>query len=157
MSGHKAEKPIPRPILIGIAALLALTMTMVGLARLTGFRLGVADPSPVVAQRDLMFDERPDGSVQVVERLPSGETRPLDLLEPGTYTFVSGALRALARGHRDTGRPSTAQAVFRLTSWADGRLTLDDLGSGAHMELKAYGPTNSEAFARLLTVGGDKQ
>ena len=77
--------------------------------------------------------------------------------------FVRGALRALARERRadvgdntagipDAGSVTTPveHAPFRLTRYTDGRLTLDDTTTGAHLELRAFGPTNAAAFAGLL-------
>jgi len=148
MSGHHPEKPIPRPILIGIATLLVLSLILVGVARLTGFKVGVADPSDTLAQRDLIFVDQPDGAIAVIT---AGDRQEIERLAPGTNAFIRGSLHALARGHRD-GAATKGEAVFRLTRWADGRLTLDDLATGAHMELDAYGPTNTLEFARLLPV-----
>lgn len=153
MSGHHAEKPIPRPILIGIAAIMVLSLGLVAVARLTGFKLGQPEPSEVRIQRDLMFVDQSDGSIAVIE---AGNHQEIDRLEPGSNNFIRGSLHALARGHRDVTGPKN-EAVFRLTQWADGRLSLDDLVSGAHMELQAYGPTNRDEFSRLLTVNGQRR
>jgi putative photosynthetic complex assembly protein len=40
-----------------------------------------------------------------------------------------------------------------LTRWADGRISLEDPETGRVIELDAFGPTNGEAFAQLLTAG----
>ena len=42
-----------------------------------------------------------------------------------------------------------------LTRWADGRLSLEDRTTGRVIALDAFGPTNGEAFAQLLTAGGN--
>jgi putative photosynthetic complex assembly protein len=39
---------------------------------------------------------------------------------------------------------------FRLALHADGRLTLEDPATSRTIELQAFGPANSGAFARLL-------
>ena len=57
-------------------------------------------------------------------------------------------MRGLAseRKHEDIG-----DAVpFRLTEWADGRLTLEDPTTHRTIELEAFGRTNEEVFARML-------
>ena len=41
---------------------------------------------------------------------------------------------------------------FRLTGWADGRLTLEDPTTGRRIEMEAFGITNEEVFAHLLTI-----
>ena len=40
--------------------------------------------------------------------------------------------------------------VFRLTEWADGELSLQDLSTSKKIELEAFGPTNRDVFAHLL-------
>jgi len=149
MSGPFGDKPIPRTLLIGVGALLALVIVLVGVARVTGYKLGVPPAEAVaVDSRDVIFIDQEDGGVLVLE---AGSRARIDVLSPGTYGFVRGAMRALAREHR--GLERGADAPFRLTAWNDGRVTLDDLTTQARIELKAYGPTNAEAFSRLLTVG----
>jgi putative photosynthetic complex assembly protein len=44
---------------------------------------------------------------------------------------------------------------FRLTLWHDGRLVLDDPATGRHVDLRAFGTTNRNAFARLLPRSDD--
>ena len=56
-------------------------------------------------------------------------------------------------GAGDGGASAAGHAPFRLTRYADGRLALDDPSTGAHVELRAFGPTNEAAFARLLPAG----
>ncbi|MEO0035498.1 MAG: hypothetical protein RLZZ501_1521 [Pseudomonadota bacterium] len=148
MSGPHGDKPIPRPVLIGAGTLLLLVVILAGVARYTGYRLGVAPQANALVSRDVAFVDQPDGSIAVED--PATHAR-IDLLEPGTYGFVRGATRALAREHR--GLAQGGAAPFRLTRWDDGRVTLQDLTTGTRIELEAYGPTNLEAFTRLLTVG----
>jgi putative photosynthetic complex assembly protein len=149
MSGPFGDKPIPRPLLIGVGVMLALVIGLVGVAKVSGYKLGLP-PADAVAidSRDVIFIDQPDGGVLVLE---AGSREKIDVLAPGAYGFVRGAMRALAREHRGLERGE--DAPFRLTAWNDGRVTLDDLTTQARIELKAYGPTNADAFARLLTVG----
>lgn len=149
MSGPFGDKPIPRPLLIGVGVMLALVIVLVGVAKMSGYKLGLP-PAEAVAidSRDVIFIDQPDGGVLVLE---AGSRAKIDVLAPGAYGFVRGAMRALAREHRGLERGE--DAPFRLTAWNDGRVTLDDLTTQSRIELKAYGPTNAEAFARLLTVG----
>jgi putative photosynthetic complex assembly protein len=74
--------------------------------------------------------------------------RPLAVLDPGTNGFVRGVLRGLARERRRQGLGS--EIPFHLAQRADGRLTLVDPATERVIDLKAFGPTNTQAFARLL-------
>ena len=65
---------------------------------------------------------------------------------------MRGALRGLARERRLDG--AGAESPFRLAAWPGGRLTLEDTATGRVLDLHAYGQTNAEAFARLLTARG---
>lgn len=47
---------------------------------------------------------------------------------------------------KDAGRDSPV----RITEWADGALTLTDLGTGRIIELGSFGPDNRRAFAAIL-------
>jgi putative photosynthetic complex assembly protein len=64
---------------------------------------------------------------------------------------MRGTLRGLARDRRM--RDLGPEAPFRLVSWTDGRLTLDDTATGRRLDLLAFGQTQAEAFARLLPTG----
>jgi putative photosynthetic complex assembly protein len=67
----------------------------------------------------------------------------------GQNGFLRGVLRGFARTRRADG--IGAEAPFRLTAWADGRLTLSDPSTGRRADLEAFGPTNEAVFAKFLT------
>lgn len=139
------DRTLPRGALIGAAALVALSLGLVAVARLAGYQPARPPVSAVIERRDLKFVDRPDGAVLVY----AGETgRLIDTLQPGTNGFVRGVLRGLARERRAD--HVGAEPPFRLTRWADGRLSLDDPSTGRHVDLEVFGPTNSEAFAGIL-------
>ena len=148
VSESVGNRPFPRGALLGAAALVGFALLSATTARLTG--VGTTQmPAAVAAEsRELRFEDRADGSVAVYEA-PDDEL--VDVLAPGTNGFVRGALRGLARERKrqDLG----PQPPFRLTLWVDGRLSLEDPSTGRQIDLEASGPTNREAFARLLTVG----
>jgi putative photosynthetic complex assembly protein len=128
--------------------LIGFTLLAVTAARVTGVGQSEHQPAPAVASKELRFEDRADGAVLVYE----GDGRSLvEVLEPGSGGFVRGVLRALARERRSQevgkGQP------FRLARRADGSLTLEDIGTGRLINLEAFGPTNEEAFARLLARG----
>jgi putative photosynthetic complex assembly protein len=99
----------------------------------------------VVSSHELRFEDRADGAVLVYEH-----EQLVDTLSPGTNGFVRGVLRGLARGRRADGVGRSPP--FRLTRWADGRLSLDDPETGRHVDLEVFGPTNAGAFADILTA-----
>jgi putative photosynthetic complex assembly protein len=76
----------------------------------------------------------------------------VDTLQPGTNGFVRGVLRGLVRERRAE-RIGPAPP-FRLTRWADGRLSLDDPSTGRHVDIEVFGPTNAGAFADILIATG---
>jgi putative photosynthetic complex assembly protein len=143
------DKTLPRGALIGAGTLVIASLLLVGLARITGY--GPAKPplSAVVERYDLRFEDRADGAVLIY----SDATNDLvDTLQPGTNGFVRGVLRGLVRERRaDHIGPLPP---FRLTRWADGRLSLDDPSTGRHVDLEVFGPTNAGAFADILIASG---
>ncbi len=152
----------PRPVLIAAGVLAVATIIGAGVARRTG--AGHVEPprSSVAASRDLWFDDAPGGVVIVRTHTAAGVDSTVATLHSGEGMFVRGTLRALARGRRLGASATDADAAtavshapFRLTRYADGRLTLDDSSTGAHLELRAYGPTNAAAFAGLLPAAPD--
>ena len=74
------------------------------------------------------------------------------IIEPGTNGFLRATVRGLAQ-ERMREEPAPGPP-FRLTAWADGRLTLEDPTTGRTVEMEAFGKTNAEAFAQLLTDRG---
>jgi putative photosynthetic complex assembly protein len=139
---------IPRPIIAGTGLLLLLVMILAGTARLTGvgvLRNPQPDPADALAMRDLQFVDREDGGIEI-RSAPDGAV--LDVLPPESHGFIRGSMRALVRertrrGHRD-------EMPFRVAAWPDGRLTLEDLATGAIVDLRAFGADNAAVFAALL-------
>lgn len=144
-----ARRPFPRGPLLGAATLLAFVLLVVGVSRGVGTVPTGTPPDPAVAaavaSRDLRFVDRPDGTVAVVD---AADERVVEVLASGQDNFIRGTLRGFARERRrqDIG----SEPPFRITRWADGRLSLDDSTTGRRVELSAFGPTNAEAFGRLL-------
>jgi putative photosynthetic complex assembly protein len=144
---QKPDGGVPRGALIGAAVLVCGSLLLVGVARLTGYHPAQPPPSAVVESRDLRFEDRPDGAVLIYL---AGQNVLVDTLPPGTNGFVRGVLRGLVRERRaDHIGP---MPPFRLTRWANGRLSLDDPSTGRHVDLEVFGPTNAGAFADILTA-----
>jgi putative photosynthetic complex assembly protein len=136
----------PRGPLFGAAALVALALVAACVGRLA------TRPAPsvvgAVMERDLRFADRADGAILVYQE---GVAAPLTVVT-GQAGFLRGTLRALARERRLD--RLGADAPFRLSAWADGRLTLDDTATGQRIELEAFGSDNAAVFARLLAARG---
>ncbi len=139
---------IPRPALAGAGALVAVAILAAAGARLTGVGTVEVPPSRVVESRALTFEDAGDGSVVIRE---AGSTDVLHVVAPGTNGFLRGVLRGLARERklRGVGR----EPAFRLTRWADGRLTLEDPETERRLYLGPFGSTNVEVFVELLGAG----
>ena len=105
------------------------------------------DTSVAVQTRHLLFQDRADGSIAVLD---AGTTEPFEILAPQTNGFLRGTLRGLARARKLA--HESAQVPFELTRWADGRLSLRDPATAREIALEPFGPTNTEAFKRLLTL-----
>lgn len=147
MSEPGADRLIPRGVLWGAAALIGFTIVSAGAAR-----VGVIGPeqkpaAEAAAIRDLRFKDRADGAVTVHE---ASDDRLVAVLPPGGDGFIRGAMRGLARERRQ--KEVGPEPPFRLTRWDNGRLSLEDTGTGRRIDLEAFGPTNAQAFGRLLTA-----
>jgi putative photosynthetic complex assembly protein len=143
------DRTLPRGVLLGAGFLVIGSLCLVSVARLTGYQPARPAPSVAVASYDLRFVDRPDGGVAVYT---SADNRMVDLLPPGTNGFVRGVLRGLVRGRKAESIDATPP--FRLTRWADGRLSLDDPSTGRHVDLEVFGLTNAGAFADILIASG---
>jgi putative photosynthetic complex assembly protein len=140
-----AEQTLPRGLLVGAGILVISSLVMVSVARFTGYHPETPPVSTVVQSYDLRFEDRPDGAVLVYDNADNALTYTV---EPGTNGFVRGVLRGLVRERRADHVGPTPP--FRLTRWADGRLSLDDPSTGRHVDLEVFGPANAGAFADIL-------
>jgi len=141
----KPRDTMPRGPLWALAALLLLVTLGTAGVRLSGSSIRAPD-APPVAQRSLRFEDRPDGSVAVLDARSGQQIESVQ----GEAGFLRGALRAMARERRKQGLGS--EPAFELIARADGRLTLADPASGERIDLESFGPTNAGVFARLLSA-----
>ncbi|MCX8004464.1 MAG: photosynthetic complex assembly protein PuhC [Burkholderiaceae bacterium] len=145
MSDPFADRPFPRGVLLAAAALAVLSLAVAVFVRLTGIG-GVNTPVPQpLSERALLFVDRAEGGVAVVD---AGSGATVTVLAPGEDGFIRATVRSLARERRAHG--IGADVPFRLVHGADGRLLLIDPATGRRIDLIAFGPTNVAAFARLL-------
>jgi putative photosynthetic complex assembly protein len=137
---------VPRGPLLAVAAIVAASVLAVAAVRLTGVGASPLPAEPPVAVRDFRFEDRPDGSIAVLDAI--GGHSALHV-EPGTNGFLRSTMRGLARERKRSG--IAADIPFRLTAHADGRLTLEDPATGRRIDLGSFGPANSAVFARLMS------
>ncbi len=145
------QKKFPKGPLLAAGVMIAFSLAAASTARLGDIgTVALADAEPVVV-RELRFEDRDDGGIDVVE-MP--EARLIDTIQPETNGFIRGVLRGFAR-QRHLEKMSD-KPPFILTGWSDGTMSLEDPLTGRRVPLDAFGPTNAEAFARLLTAGQEQ-
>lgn len=140
---------IPRGVIIGAGLLMLFTIVIAGVSHHAGTYHVTVPPTTAVASRDLFFADQHDGGVLVTDA-KSGKR--VALIEPKTGGFVRGIMRGLVREHRL--KEQATGSAFRLTHWADGRLSIADPATGESFDLEAFGSTNELAFAKLLDDDG---
>jgi putative photosynthetic complex assembly protein len=143
-TGSYADKGIA-----ALAVVVLISVLAVALARMSGYEPVAPDNGTVIASCRLGFEDAASGAVIVFD-WDSGAT--LEELAPGEGSFVRGVLRSLVRERRSRGL--SADQPFRITRFSNGSLTLQDKSTGRRIELQAFGPSNAEAFARLLDASG---
>ena len=147
MSDTTRTPPFPRGTLLLAALAIALSLTAAVVGRITG----AANSEPtarMVLSRDLLFKDRSDGAVVVFDA--ANRSAPIAIVAPETNGFLRATMRGLAR--QRLRQDADIDVPFRLTEYADGRLTMEDPTTGRRVEMEAFGITNEEAFARLLTA-----
>ena len=147
MSDPSDNGLLPRGALLGAAALVCFALTAVLVSQESGIGTSSLPESAVVASLELRFVDRADGAVEVYSH---ADDTLVEVLPAGTNGFLRGTLRGLARYRKPYG--VGAGRPFRLTRYADGRLSLDDPVTGEHIDLEAFGPANAGIFADLLTA-----
>lgn len=149
MSDPFRGRPFPVGALIGAAALLGFSLLAVTAVRLSGIGKIDSTPPPALESVDIRFEDRVDGALVVYI---DDEDQLVEVLPPGNQGFIRGVLRALGRERRSRG--VEGPAPYRLSRRVDGSVTLEDLSTGRLINLRSFGPTNEESFARLLPSSG---
>lgn len=147
MGQNRKPPPFPRDTLIIAGTVVLLSIMTAAAGRMTGAANSAPTAAPVAA-RDLLFRDRPDGSVAVFDA--TNPAKPIDIFAPATNGFLRATMRGLAR--QRLRQDADREVPFHLTEWADGRLTLEDPTTGRMVEMEAFGITNEEVFAGLLTA-----
>ena len=138
---------VPRVPLMALGGLVLACVVAVGAVRLTGVGADHVVDAPTLSTRELRFEDRPDGSIVVLD---ASGAQVVATVAPGTNGFLRGTMRGLARERRREG--IGAELPFRMTGHADGRLTLEDPATGRHVDLGSFGPTNAAVFARIMAA-----
>lgn len=147
MGQNHKPPPFPRDTLIIAGTVVLLSIMIAAAGQITGAAESAPTAAPV-ATRDLVFRDRPDGSVAVFDA--TNTSAPIDIVAPETNGFLRATMRGLAR--QRLRQDADREVPFHLTEWADGRLTLEDPTTGRRVEMEAFGITNEEVFAGLLTA-----
>lgn len=144
-TGSRRWRPYPAVPLAGMVSLVVISLVGATFAVLNDDGRDAASPVPLVASVDLYFEDHEDGSVVVRE---AGGGTVIDVLDPGTNGFVRATLRTLANARGTLG--AGAEEPFTVGINEAGRVLLIDPVSAREIDLRAFGPTNAEAFARYL-------
>ena len=150
---HDHRNMAPSVPLYAAMALVVLTVLGVAYQRLVvvpaAAAAAIESPpparAPAVESQALMFADAADGGVIVMAH-PGDEV--LGNIAAGEASFLRGVLRSLVRERRMQG--AATDAGFRLTRFADGRVTLTDLATERELDLRAFGYENATDFIRYL-------
>ena len=149
--GDLREAAVPirfaRAPLFALGAMVLATVVTVAAVRITGVGAVHAPDAAAVAAREFRFEDRPDGSIVVLD---ASGTRLVETVPPGTNGFLRGTMRGLARERmRQQVSPTLP---FTMIGRADGGLTLVDPGTGRRVDLGSFGPANAAVFARIMAA-----
>jgi len=146
---RKQGKPprISPRILALIGAVVLSTTGMAAFSSVTGKKAEVAGLGDVTETRDLRIDTS-SGNLKFIDGQTGQLVATLPTLNEG---FVQVTMRNMDRLRTTAGHP--ADAPYRLQRHAGGHVVLLDPETGNTISLNAFGPTNAQAFARLLQEG----
>lgn len=140
----------PRAPLFALGGLVVASVLAVAAVRFTGIGAVHVPDAPAVSVREFRFEDRPDGSIVVLD---AAGTHLLDTVAPGSNGFLRGTMRGLARERKRQG--ISPELPFRMIGRADGKLTLEDPGTGRRVDLGSFGPTNAAVFAQIMASAVD--
>ena len=150
MTREHPDPSVPPAFLASAGALIVLTIVAAAYVRWTGDGTVKVQPSPAVVTASLQFEDEPGGGV-LIRSTPTADPSggvAIHRIAPGEDNFIRGTMRTFARDRKRQNVGTTAP--FLLSYRADGRLSLEDPSTGRKVDLEAFGPPNSSAFAKLL-------
>ena len=137
MSDIVRPDSFPKGVLMGIGALMLFSIGVAATTRFSHQNHVTMPPTTALQTRDLAFRDLADGGVDITD---ANTGALITTVQPKTGGFV--------REHRLWDKPSGTS--FRLTRWADGRLSIEDPATHESFELEAFGTTNEKVFAAFL-------
>ncbi len=144
MSDQNEVRPIPRTALIGGFLLIITTIVFAAYSSFTGVGKTQITESETVEQLDLFFQDRDDGSVDVIAANDGTVLETLKINEGG---FVRVVMRGMVRDRK--ARNVGPEVPFRLIRRADGKVMITDPAINNRIDLEPFG-SNKDAFARWL-------
>jgi putative photosynthetic complex assembly protein len=148
---HHEMKMVPRGVLYGAAALILFTMVLTGVGQKTEMGTVRVPEGDVAYQVEVHFEDLGADGVEVVEA-STGEV--ITTVPTGQDGFIRGVLRGLDRIRKLESLDQ--EAPYRLTRWSDGRMSITDTITEERVELRGFGQTNLEAFARLIAAAEER-
>jgi putative photosynthetic complex assembly protein len=139
------NRPFPRAVLIGAALLIGFVILAAAMVRVTGVGGTETPLPPILESRELLFIE--DGPSTTLVQV-AGEEGQIARLHSGQDGFVLGVMRGMVRERKAYDAPLDAPYVLSLRQ--GGVLLFEDPQTGRRIDLRAFGPTNTDSFARLL-------
>jgi putative photosynthetic complex assembly protein len=136
---------IPKPLLYMCGALAIVAYAIAFSASQFGWFRDPPLVADVVESRAYTFVDALDGAILVYDR--SGE-RLISRLDPSTFGFLRGSLRALSRHRMLSG--IGAEPPFHLVRYSDGRIQLEDSTTTQKVVVTSFGPTQIAEFERLF-------
>jgi putative photosynthetic complex assembly protein len=140
-------RPFPRAVLIGAALLIGFVILAAAMVRVTGVGGTETPLPPVVESRELVFLEDDAGTTTVKI---AGDDGTLAELQSGVDGFVLGVMRGMVRERKAYDVPLDEPYLLSLRE--GGVLLFEDPLTGRRIDLRAFGPTNTAAFAQLLRI-----
>ncbi|MBC8070467.1 MAG: hypothetical protein IAG13_19200 [Deltaproteobacteria bacterium] len=148
MGAHHHDQKIPQGVLVAVAGMLLATLALAASARSSTNAEQAASPA-VSSSLALRFEDRPDGSVAVLD---AASSRQVGTVLPAEGGFVRGVMRGMFRTRKLESIPREDE--FQLMRLTDGALVLEDPQTGRRVDLRSFGDTNYRAFAGLLAPQG---
>jgi putative photosynthetic complex assembly protein len=139
----------PRAPLFALGGLVIATVLTVAAVRYTGVGIVHVPDAAAVEVREFRFEDRADGGITVTD---AAGKQVVATVDPGTNGFLRGTMRGLARERMRQG--VGPELPFRMVGRADGKLTLEDPGTGRRVDLGSFGPTNAAVFAQIMANHG---
>lgn len=143
---------IPRHLVVMAAAIVVLTVVIVGVAQWTDTGTPGSNNGTLEFSQDLRFAPMDGGRIAVID-VATGDT--VTMIEAGTDGLIRGALRGLGMS-RDAAELDP-NAPYQLQRFAESGVYLSDALTGRSIRLESFGPLETGATVDLLRLGRSSQ